>query len=271
MPVLIFERSKSRPMKISADAGSSALTLTFVAIGSINEQEVMATCLLAIPVRWASMWRQEVSIDPQKGGIWYVEARYSPLLPKQPGEPEFTFDTGGGTQHITVSKETLRDVSIGTGVPAPDYKGAIGVDGETVHGCDIHVRQMAFSYRRYVPAALVTADYRRILFLATTTTNNAAWKGFEAGEVLFIRARGAQRGTSEDPWEINFEFLASPNLTVPIGNTGETEYKRGWEYLWIRFADKGDGDAKCLVKQPVAAYVERVYDESDFSQIGLGV
>ena len=46
--------------------------------------------------------------------------------------------------------------------------------------------------------------------------------------------------------------------------------KKGWEYLWVRYADEEDAAAKMLVKRPIAAYVEKVYEEGDFSQLGIG-
>ena len=36
------------------------------------------------------------------------------------------------------------------------------------------------------------------------------------------------------------------------------------------YADAEDATAKAIVKVPVAAYVEKVYEESDFSGLGIG-
>ncbi len=44
--------------------------------------------------------------------------------------------------------------------------------------------------------------------------------------------------------------------------------KRGWEYLWVRYADAEDGDV--LVKRPVSAYVEQVYEYGNFRQLAIG-
>ena len=44
--------------------------------------------------------------------------------------------------------------------------------------------------------------------------------------------------------------------------------KKGWEYLWVRYADAEDQNV--LVKKPIAVYVERVYEEGDFSLLGIG-
>jgi hypothetical protein len=86
--------------------------------------------------------------------------------------------------------------------------------------------------------------------------------------VLFLGASGAKRG--EEDWEITFRFAASPNMTgLQIGDiTGIN--KKGWEYLWVRYADDEDANAKVLIKKPIAAYVEKVYEDGDFSGLGIG-
>jgi hypothetical protein len=65
--------------------------------------------------------------------------------------------------------------------------------------------------------------------------------------VLFLGASGSQRGTED--WEITFSFAASPNATgLTVGDITGIEPKKGWEYLWVRYADAED--AETLVKQP---------------------
>ena len=44
--------------------------------------------------------------------------------------------------------------------------------------------------------------------------------------------------------------------------------KKGWEYIWVRYADAEDENV--LVKQPIAVYVEKVYDEGNFAGLGIG-
>ena len=46
--------------------------------------------------------------------------------------------------------------------------------------------------------------------------------------------------------------------------------KKGWEYMWVRYADAEDATAKVIVKKPVAVYVEKVYEEGNFAVLGIG-
>ena len=77
---------------------------------------------------------------------------------------------------------------------------------------------------------------------------------------------GSKRGT--DDWEITYRFAASPNVTgLAVGPiTGIA--KKGWEYLWVRYADAEDEHV--LVKRPIAAYVEQVYELGNFAGLGIG-
>jgi hypothetical protein len=38
----------------------------------------------------------------------------------------------------------------------------------------------------------------------------------------------------------------------------------------VRYADVEDLDAIAMIKRPVAAYVEKVYDDADFSLLDIG-
>ena len=45
--------------------------------------------------------------------------------------------------------------------------------------------------------------------------------------------------------------------------------KKGWEYLWVRYTDVEDTTAKALVKRPAAVYIEKVYLDGDFADLGV--
>jgi hypothetical protein len=137
----------------------------------------------------------------------------------------------------------------------------------SVEGVDITVPVYHFSETHYLDDAVVTEPYKGTLFSLTGKVNSGAFRGFAAGECLFLGAAGTKRGQGD--WEITFRFAASPNVTgLTIGDiTGIA--KKGWEYLWVRYADAEDAAAKALVKKPVAVYIEKVYEEGDFSLLGI--
>lgn len=198
-------------------------------------------------------------------GIWNGTATYS-ANPGSTNTATFSFDTGGGTVHITQSKETLGAY----GTNAPDCKRAIGSTRSGVDGCDITVPVYSFSETHYFSDEQVTNTYKGTLFYLTGKTNQAPFKGCNAGECLFLGASGSKRGGTD--WEISFRFAASPNAAINIPGIGNVN-KPGWAYLWVRYRQdvQQQGQDEWTVIVPHAAYVERVYDAGDFSTLGIGV
>ena len=258
---IIIERYDSREATVG---DSPSVDLIYVVDGTEDDAAVRALVEATIPAIYAGLVYQSYHIAHQGGGVWEVSVRYGQREPKETGQSSFTFETSGGTTHITQSLETMGRYGA---APIPDFKGAIGVSTDSVEGTDITVPVYQFTETHYLPVATVTSTYKAILFHLTGRVNDAPFKGFAAGEVLFLGASGSQRGV--DDWEISFRFAASPNATgLVVGDITGID-KGGWEYLWVRYADAEDADT--LVKQPVAVYVERVYEYGDFSLLGIGV
>ncbi|HHM13125.1 MAG TPA: hypothetical protein ENJ16_06195 [Planctomycetaceae bacterium] len=263
MPVTIVEKFDSREATVGVD--SPNIDLLYVVQGTDNDAVVKATVESTIPAIYDGLVFQDYHITPLGAGVWEVSVRYGKKEPKDTGESQFSFDTGGGTTHITQSLQTVARYAP-PGKVAPDFRGAIGVTHDSVEGTDITIPVYNFTETHYVDASLVTGAYKATLFALTGKTNNAAFKGFARGEVLFLGASGSLR--SQEDWEITFRFAASPNVTgLVIGDIAGID-KKGWEYLWVRYADAEDQNV--LVKKPIAVYVERVYEEGDFSLLGIG-
>jgi len=224
---------------------------------------------------YGDLKRESINLEPEwvdtasNTGIWRVTVEY--LAPEEiepeTGESSYSFDTTGGTQHITQSVST-RGKYAPSGKTPPDFKGAIGVTHNSVEGVDITIPVFSFTETHYLPDSVVTDTYKGRLFRLTGKTNNSNFRGCAPGECLFLGASGSRRG--EDDWEVTFRFAASPNKTnIQIGDITVAE-KKGWDYLWVRYADEADTDACELVKRPSAAYVEQVYEEGDFSDLEIG-
>jgi hypothetical protein len=219
-------------------------------------------------------WQLEVSYASQGGE---TEEQRDPLKRSR------SFDTGGATQHITqaIPSDTfpVGEQSFHTGSPAaPNMKGAIGVDGDSVQGVDIVVPQLTWTENYDVPNAYVTTDYIKSLSSLTGTVNNAAFRGFAAGEVLFMGASGSQQWDSDKgdgPWSLSYKFVASANQgsgkTYPALTIGDITgiEKDGHDYLWVRYEDALEG--RTSFKRPLFVYVDKVYRRANFSSLGIGV
>lgn len=264
MPIAVHEKWESRESTVGE---SPSIDRVYIVRGTASDLAAKAALAAATPVLYDGLVRQSLHIERLSEDIWEGSVRYGQLQSPEIGDSVYQFETGGGTQHITQSLQTVGRYAP-PGKIAPDFHGAIGVTHDNVEGVDITVPVYNFSETHYIASGLVTPGYRATLFFLTGKVNGAAFRGFAAGEVLFLGASGSKRG--QDDWEITFRFAASPNITgLQVGNiTGIN--KKGWEYLWVRYADDEDAAAKVLVKKPIAAYVEQVYQYGDFSGLGIG-
>jgi len=261
----------------SRDLNGESATLRYRIRGTADASDARDALIAAAPSTFEGKARQTtaasvepITIDENNADacIWEGEVPYGlqNSTPPGTGDSIYNFDTGGGTQHITQSLSTTARYAPGEAT-APDFKGAVGVTADSVEGVDIVVPVYHFSETHYKADASVTAGYKATLFALTGTANNATFKGFAAGEVLFLGASGSKRG--DDDWEITFRFAASPNVTgLTVGNiTGVA--KKGWEYMWVRYADTEDTTAKAIVKRPASVHIEKVYNNGDFSGLAI--
>ena len=188
-----------------------------------------------------------------------------------------SFDTTGGTQHITQAES---EIGYPSGFGGANYQfKAIGVDANGVNGVDIVSPQLQWQEQYDVPNAYVTNEYIKVLASVTGTTNSGSFRGFAAGEVLFVGCSGSQEWDDQKgrgPWSLSYRFVASPNAgagqTIPALSVGDITgiEKRGHEYLWVRYEESVSGSSSALLKKPKAVYVNKVYRESSFSQLGIG-
>lgn len=269
MPITVEERFESRQVTMGINP---SVELRYNIRGTNDDVVARVALEGASPLIYDfygdGLWvipRESASVEPVSTDIWEGIVRYC-IVPQE-NESTFSFDTGGGTTHVSQSLQTVGTYAA-AGTP-PNFGGAIGVTDDNVEGVDITVPVYHFSENHFLPDIEVTPAYKTTLFNLTGRVNNAGWKGFAAGEVLFLGASGTKRGLKA--WEITYRFAASPNKSnMTVGSISGIS-KKGWEYLWIRYAETEDTSAKALVKRPLAAYVERVYEEGNFASLGIGV
>ena len=203
---------------------------------------------------------------------WRVRVRYAPRTWTENPDSRFSFDTTGGSQHITQSLTTVN----GYGGATPANKDAIGYDGKNVGGVDITVPVYEFSKVQFFDDGDIDNAYKSILRNLTGTVNDNTFNGFAAGEVLFLGAVGSRQGDDpNDQWEITYRFASLPNQTgLSVGDISGIA-KKGWEYMDIRYAEvvgtPSGSDVQQVLKEPFAVYIHRVYFDGDFSDLGIGV
>lgn len=216
----------------------------------------------------------EVSeIEGTGGRKWEGRVTYGPVnFVTNAGDTKLQFSTGGGTQHITWAKEHIATYGTGGTITTP-YDGIIGPDGEGgAEGVDIDLAVWEESRTYVFTDAEITTSFLGILFSLTATVNNGTFFYFNAGEAKLRGVDGGQR--SDGNWELTFHIAGSPNATslvVPNGASPITvASKKGWEYMSALYRKKEDTTNFTIGPTIVAVFVDRVYDETDFSLLGIG-
>ena len=274
--VRVEEAYSERDETIDAKGNVTEVEIPYLVFGVSDESAALAAARPKVKtVSGMSLESIEV-VERVSGDTWKVKAIYEVdddgEQPDDTGEEEdttvFAFDTGGGTKHLNQSIKTDGKYPN----TAPDFAGAIEVDNEgNVNGVDVTMPVLNFTETHTLAGSRVSTSYKKIIAGLTGTVNRSGFRGFERGEVLFLGASGTKRSKkSSAPWEITYRFAVSPNQAgLQVGDI-KVARKYGWDYLWVRYADKVAEGGKNMVKKPVAAYVEQVYPEGDFGRLGIG-
>lgn len=228
----------------------------------------------ASPEAVGSANRETLSIDENRGnGVWSVEVSYNKnanatgTIGINGNRASVSFDTSGGTEHITSSLSAPKKYGReGENIPDPGL--LIGWRDKTKADCD-GVDRVAPAMRKTVVQKMshLSTSYENLLIDLTGTVNSNKFLGREPGEVLFMGASGSDPG--EGYFDVTFNFAIQRNETVEI--EGIKVEKKGWEYVWSiskpTIPEVGK-PPKILIE---GIYVSPIYKEADFRQLGLNV
>lgn len=246
-----------------------------------DETDIIAAVQGQAPTTFDGMALRSIQVEQVANDIWTGTVEYTPseLLPP----PEFsgyltTFSTTGQTENVQLALSQTK-TSLVTAFAAPDFGNNINVDGDnTPQGVDIVVPKFEWSETHYIANSVIPGTGNAWLSLihnATGKTNNASFRGFAIGSVLFLGANGAKR-PEQDDWEVTFSFVASPGVTLTLPNydaSGEPDgtvsvTKGGHEYVWFYNRRRQDETAAATVMRAEAVYVATVYGSVAFTGAG---
>lgn len=297
MAIQIIEVPESR--RISSDFEQSSTTLEFYGRKSFDEGAMFTAFLAACPTFFGGIPFKSLEIQPIGGGHWTASAQYStkgvvgqvegqgadvagghgsgtgsggaPATPAAPGQytpltADYSWDISTYTEKITQSKVTISRTPLGGIGLAPDNKNAIGItqDGEVL-GCDRISPKLEFSVTKTL--GFITLNYLLKLKELVGKTNDDTFYGFGPTSVLFLGAQGRPKDGSSVTITYKFE-VAEALIDIEICEDLVVPVKGGHDFLWVSYRDSIDENQ--LTKQPDGAYVEQIYDEADFKQLGIG-
>lgn len=292
MPVTVNERAESRLVRVGSQTKS--LTRMFVLFHTTSEDEAYAALLANTQPFVGNLTRTDARVKSLGGTVWDGEAEYTNADPASavmpdgqpppavgpsggesgqaqvpaPGDalgPQYTIDTSAQQVHITQSLETVAEDFAAPLPGNPDYKRAIAVDKDTVHGCDIYAPKQEWTVQ--VTRQRVTFDYVQAVGNLAGRTNRAAFYNYPVGSILSLGAT-FQCGP-ELRWTVTHKFLYAPNqVNLDVGNGLTLTRKRGHEFVWVGYKDGVSNEHGILI--PVFAKTERVYEEGNFALLEIG-
>ena len=265
----MWERVESRETEEGVDTAS--ITFNYIIRGSTSDLAVKKYLIAQTALLYDGMKRESASIKPLGEDWWEGEVRYTWKEAEDKDDegwpkPSYSFDTKGGTFHISHSIKTTGTHSA-TGEPAPNFDGGIGVTKDKIDGVDVIIPKLSFQETHHFPLEYVTAEFLKDLARATGKVNSDTFRTFAPGELLFLGASGSK---GESDVAITYGFEASQNNAgLTVGNVNQIS-KKGHEYLWTYYTDQADSSSGATVNKLRAVYVEQVYEEISFTaSLGL--
>ncbi|OQB80129.1 MAG: hypothetical protein BWX88_04658 [Planctomycetes bacterium ADurb.Bin126] len=278
MPLSLIEHVESR------EYSGDSVTFHYVLRGTSSDSLAWAALLSSTATTYNGLVRERrpgikpIWVDTIAGtGDWECTVRYCQpdKVQSEVGTVRIQWSTKGGNQHVTQSISTVARYAP-TGKAPTDHKGAIGYNGENVEGVDLPAPVFNFQVtKRFASDGLpslgtihsLTAKVNDAEFSVTDTVTGQTIT-LAAGECLFEGAESGQVG-EDGSMDYVYSFSASPNkANFTVGDV-TVAAKKGWEYLWVEYADAEDATAKRICKRPVGAHVEKVFETGDFAPLGL--
>ena len=283
MPVTIIEQPDSRRWT------GKCLLFHYFLFGTADEQEARNQLLAGTATVHEGLTRDEnPDLDPVDAyedadeGAWDCQVRYYaagalPLRRRTPdpiGSIRIRGSTKGGTAHITISKETMGQLTDGS-AEMETYK-VIGLERDgNGEGTDVYLPVFAFSATCVYPAdagpslnsvRALTCKTNADAFTVTDTFSGLTIT-LAALEGLFL---GADFGDAREDGsiEITFEFLAAYHDLdwTPIKDWPPLP-KNAWDVPWVRKEETVAGNY--MPRKVTHAFTERVYDPGDWGLLQL--
>lgn len=275
MPATIHEKYQSRR---GTDGSRNDRELRYIIVGASDDDDAATTLAGEAPTAHRGQDLVDLDVEEIGSGVYEGIATYG-----QPGFADlttggisFSFDTTGGTRHITQALETVDIGAIMDEVPTSGLIN-IGADGGEVAGCDIVVPEFKWTETKIYDNSAITPTFLRTIFELTGKVNDDAVVSekvgtLAAGECRFDGATGTPQSATQTA--VTYQFAGSPNRTGVEFDLGlelgiVTVDVGGFHYVWPVKQQKYDDTSKAMTAYTRQINVERVYEEADLTELDV--
>jgi len=270
--MIMLEANKPRDISLNSDEYSAEVT--YIVRGDVDEIadeiDVKNYVLGNVPLFYDYILYDSIeSITRLNDQYYEVVVSYKGIATEEEEDVEapksrLTFNTTGGTQHISHGLSLVAKY----GDKSSDItSAAINFDGEKVNGVDITIPIFNFTQTVTLKDSTVTDRFLENIEKSTGKINSSSFKWFNKHEVLFLGASGSQGGEEGD-WEITYSFSASRTLKNLTFGEIKVPEKKGWDYLWVQYQETEDPKKKTIVPKAIAVYIDKVYEDTSFNNLG---
>ena len=200
----------------------------------------------------------------------YIRPGLKGLDDEEDGSPKeiTTYSMSSTSMHVTHSRKTVRKYSADQGVTAPNQGGALCIRDGEAQGTDINISTATVNITHYFKKSQWSTTLRNRILNNGNRMNSSKFRGFEAGELLYLSAQITPVIENGDEYmQVDFTFAYSPNdddVELADWNGGKIK-KEGWNFMWVM--DEEDPDTARSF--PAYVYIEQMYKTLDFTKLGL--
>jgi len=273
MSATVEQSYEAHTKKINAKGALTSAEIPYVVFNAADEDDALQAVLAVAPAALESVPLDSIEIDSRENDSTYkVNAIYEKNDSSDSDDEDddddsstVSFDCGGGTKHMTHSIKQTRVKG------TKDAGGAIGWNGKSgsemqISGVDVPTAQLRETYTRTMRLSRLTTSFKRSVAALIGKVNSGTFKGWNAGEVMFLGMSYSSPSKSSTKVTVTFNFSVQPNESdVKVGDT--TTSKKGFEYAWALSKTSADNGAPKAETE--AVYVEQVCEYASFSALGL--
>lgn len=186
-------------------------------------------------------------------------------------KPTVSFNCGGGTRHVTfaleqrmVKSSDAPDIDIGTGI---NWNGAKGADSQ-FDGVDVPSANLEETYTKVMRMSQLTTSFKRRVAALVGTVNSGSFKGWDAGEVMFLGCTYSGRDKRSEKVSVNFNFAIKMNETNAKLDDLKLGDVDGWDFVWT-IKPKNTWSGMKFTTKVQYGFVSRVVVRKSFSSLGL--
>ncbi len=275
MAVRVEETYEAHTRKINAKGAVTSAEIIYLVFEAENEDAALAAVLNAAPEAQGDVPLNSIEIDSRETETTFkVKAVYEDEDSGSGGSSSgddddeedtvMSFDCGGGTKHLTHSiKQTKVKGDIDAG-GAINWNGKFGSEMQ-ISGLDVPTAQLRETYTKNMKVSKLTTAFKRKVASLVGKVNSGSFKGWSAGEVMFLGMSYSTPDKKSQKVQVTFNFSIQPNESTKVG--GVSVSKKGFEYAWAIQGSTAEGSAAKV--EPKAVYVDQVCEYESFSGLGI--